>query len=100
MSGCTTTGIGAGSGSGVVIETFEPEFNNVYIKEPVTFQIKIKNAGSVESDKGVLEILGLETESGWEEHTWVGPSSFDRLLAINPEMGTATPSTRCFWRVP
>lgn len=47
-------------GAGVLIESFEPEFPEVYSGEDVRFTLKVRNSGSVKADGGFAELLGLD----------------------------------------
>ncbi len=47
-------------GPGIIIESFTPEFTEVYPGEPVSLEVMVRNTGSVDSEKGSVNILGLE----------------------------------------
>lgn len=65
VSGCTMP-IGptpTGSG-GVVIEAFEPDLqvSEIYSGEPITFQLKFRNTGSVKAENVFAELFGLDED--------------------------------------
>jgi hypothetical protein len=93
VSGCTSGPVGDG-GYGVIITDFAPEFTEYYLGEPVNFQVKIKNTGSTDASQVKVEILNLE---GWES---MGGDycTFEKLIAPNPDMGTAGESKICTFR--
>jgi len=47
-------------GSGLVIESFGSDFQEVYGGEEVTFRVKFKNTGSVKAEDVFAELLGLD----------------------------------------
>jgi len=79
VSGCTTTP----SGSGVVIENFEPDFNDVFSGEKISFQVKLRNTGSVDAKDVQVKLLGLEEWDGSKDCDVSGS-----LLAPSPTFGT------------
>lgn len=86
ISGCVVPGTTTGGAGGVEIKSFETDWDQVYISEPVSFRVLVQNTGSVDSGDGKIDILGLEEWSKLE----CSPSlAFDRLLAPNPDRGTA-----------
>jgi hypothetical protein len=84
MSGCTAPGLSTGTGSGVVIEAFEPDFTNVYINEPVNFQIRVRNTGSFDTPGGKIRVLGLDDWAGE-----ISDITVPGLIAPDATMGTA-----------
>ncbi len=90
VSGCTMPAASQG-GTGVVITDFSAEFPEYYIGEPVNFQVRIKNTGSVDALYVVVELLNLE---GWET-TGSPDCEFEKLIAPNPDMGTSGESRTC-----
>jgi hypothetical protein len=79
-SGCTTVG----TGNGIIIEVFEPDFTSVFIDEPVSFQVKIRNSGSVDSEKGEIKIMGLDKNKWGSEKS----EEMGALLGADPVYGT------------
>jgi hypothetical protein len=47
-------------GAGVIIESFAPEFAEVYSGETVVFNLKVRNSGSIKAEGGFAEMLGLD----------------------------------------
>lgn len=47
-------------GTGVIIESFGPDFPEVYSNEEVKFTLKIKNTGSVKAENCFAEVLGID----------------------------------------
>lgn len=67
ISGCVKTG-SVTKNYGVVIETFQTDFNSYFSGEPVQFQIRISNQGSNNAIIENIEIVGIELgELGWNE---------------------------------
>ena len=60
FSGCINTK--TDNKYGVIIESFEPEFNPVYSGEPVTFYVRVRNTGDVEAEHVHIELLGLDED--------------------------------------
>ncbi|MBI4021244.1 MAG: hypothetical protein HY369_03305 [Candidatus Aenigmarchaeota archaeon] len=73
VSGCTA------SGTGVVIEDFVADFSTVFVKEPVGFQVQVRNTGSQDSPGGEVRLLGLDDWSGQAQ-----PCTVPGLLAGPP----------------
>jgi len=87
VSGCTTLT----SGSGVVIEDFGPEFSSVYGKEPVRFDIKVRNTGSLDSPGGEVVVLGI---GDWTQ-TFGQTCTIPNLLGVDQQTGMPGESFLC-----
>ncbi len=97
-SGCISQS--AASGSGVVIENFEVDFQKVYASENFKLQAKIKNVGSVDALNVFPELYNLQSSSqeGQLEISCDGtcPSEIT-LLAPDAERGTTGETKTCVW---
>jgi hypothetical protein len=99
-SGCISTGNPAGSGQGVIIENFEPDFAKVYAGENFKLQAKVKNIGSVDAEKvypklfNVMGGTGQNFEISCQINDECGCAN---LLAPDPERGTLGGSLSCIW---
>jgi hypothetical protein len=107
VSGCAWLPFGlpqTGTSGGVVIEDFSPDLSEVYTGEPIKFTLKVRNTGSVESEKTFAELLGLDED--WyddfeerfpnEAECRYDGSGFD-LLPPSPDHGTQGESHICTW---
>ncbi len=63
-------------GAGVIIESFQPDFTEVYSGESVTFVMKIRNSGTFKAENGFAEMLGLD-------QTW---KALNEELVLNDEL--------------
>lgn len=95
ISGCTST---IPSGNGIIVETFEPDFTNIFSNEEVTFNIRIRNVGSVDAENTVVKMIGLDE---WSNDAWVGDNCGNgkNLLAGQPTFGTPGESRTCLYRI-
>lgn len=112
ISGCTTTST-VETGNGVVIKEFGPAFSQVYPNEPIIFDLKMKNTGSVNAEGVFAEILGIDQDWYDESFTSGGPwlggeklpdqdecrynEEHGDLLAPNEEYGTEGEVMTCTW---
>lgn len=96
VSGCTQGGSGITTGNGVVIEAFEPDFRQIYSKEPVQLQIKVKNTGSVDAENIDVILLNLDDKE-WGTAVLTGITSKSKLLAPDQDRGTQGGSSSGFW---
>lgn len=102
-------------GSGIVIESFQPELEaeEVYSNEKVTFILKFKNTGSVKAENGYAELLGLDQLWEGAPGTRVNPRNqevfpdeeecqYDKrkivLLPPDPSTGIEGGDHICVWR--
>ncbi len=66
VSGCTSLDFAGGynsntpEGAGVIIESFQSSFSEVFSGEEVIFTVKVRNSGSFRAENGFAEILGLD----------------------------------------
>lgn len=91
VSGCV--GFGGGGvayGTGVVIESFETDFPEVYSTENVNFNLKVRNTGSVSAEDVEARIVGLEE---WKGNRACG--TVDEIIAPNPIYGTQGGTRTC-----
>jgi hypothetical protein len=111
VSGCTSSSVETGNGA--VIKEFAPEFTDIYPTEPVKFNLKIKNIGSVEAEGVFAEILGIDNDWYDSSFTTGGPWLYDEklpdqvacrynqehgdLLPPNEQYGTEGESMTCSW---
>ncbi|MEE9405818.1 MAG: hypothetical protein V3V26_00250 [Candidatus Aenigmarchaeota archaeon] len=100
VSGCTVPGFtSAGGGSGVVIETLEPDFSSVFEGESVQLQMKIKNTGSVDATEVKAAIFGMEKwtlQDKTKGSTCTLAESWS-LLAPDEARGTSGGSKSCIY---
>jgi len=115
ISGCTFPGTVSPveTGSGIVIKEFAPLFSEIYPNEPIKFNLKFKNIGSVKAEGVFAELLGID-------HDWYDPSfttggdwldgqklpdqkacarngEHGDLLSPNEQYGTEGGSMTCTW---
>ncbi|MBN2043229.1 MAG: hypothetical protein JW754_05505 [Candidatus Aenigmarchaeota archaeon] len=81
VSGCTYLGSynynsNTPEGAGVIIESFQPDFAEVYSGEPVKFTMKVRNSGTFSAENGFAEMLGLD-------QTW---KAVNQELVLNDEL--------------
>jgi hypothetical protein len=112
VSGCTfIPGIpnppGTTSGGGVIIVDFNSDFSELYPREKVVFNLKVKNTGSVSAENVFAELLGLDED-------WYGGASelFPResecrwdgdgftLIPSRPEYSVSGETHICTWEYP
>ena len=108
-SGCITTQIN--KNTGVVIESFVTDMQEVYSGEPVSFRVKVKNTGSVDAKNVFAELYGLD-ESWCESTKTCDPRTHELfptekecrydtdgfvLNAPNPLTGSQGDSHVCTW---
>jgi hypothetical protein len=64
VSGCTFPGTTSSveTGNGVVIKEFAPLFSEVYSQEPIKFNLKFKNTGSVKAEGVFAEVIGIDND--------------------------------------
>ena len=58
VSGCTSGG--GGTGPGVVILNFEPDFSSVESQDDVKLYLKIQNQGGMEAKEVEAELTGID----------------------------------------
>ena len=82
----------AGSGTGVVIETFEPDFPQIFTGETAELRMKIKNVGDVDATHAFIRILGIDVLI----FQGSGPGCiFGLLLAPDRTKGTSGETQTC-----
>ncbi len=112
VSGCISSPA-VEKGNGVIIKEFSPTFTEIYPNEPVTFNLKIKNVGSVEAEGVFAEILGIDNDWYDSSFTTGGPWLYNEklpdqvacrynqehgdLLSPNEQYGTEGESMTCSW---
>jgi hypothetical protein len=120
FSGCTIPFIGNNpfnsntpADTGVIIQDFVPDFQNVRSGEEVTFSLKVKNTGSVNAESGFAELLGLDQMWKWnnknvatnvnevfpnEKECWYTVDGRRiSLLPPDPQVGTTGGEHVCTW---
>ncbi len=113
VSGCTFSGSAVETGNGVIIKEFAPTFTEIYPTEPVTFNLKFKNVGSVMAEGVFAEILGIDSDWYDSSFTTGGPWLYNEklpdqaacrynqehgdLLPPNEQYGTEGESMTCTW---
>jgi hypothetical protein len=112
VSGCTSVSP-VEKGNGMIIKEFSPTFTEIYPNEPVKFNLKIKNVGSVEAEGVFAEILGIDNDWYDSSFTDGGPwlhneklpdqaacrynQEHGDLLPPNEQYGTEGESMTCTW---
>ncbi len=120
VSGCTNP-IGPGnvqSGGGITVEFFGPDIqvSEIFSEEPINFQIKFRNTGSVRAEHVFAELFGLDeswccgttgvpNEGSWTTNNEKLPNedgcrytgSGTTLLPPDQQMGTQGESRVCTW---
>lgn len=85
-SGCTSAG--GGTGPGVVILSFEPDFSSVESRDNVRLILRIQNQGGMEAESVEAELTGIDpTEWGVFTRT-KQLGSAGKLISPRPEYGT------------
>lgn len=79
FSGCTQVG----GGSGVIIESFQPDFREVFPEEQVNFRVLLRNIGSVDARDIQVTLLGLEE---WKNN----PSPCTEGVLLAPQQSIAS----------
>jgi hypothetical protein len=116
-SGCTLPSItpfnsDTPPGTGVIVEEFGPDFQNVNSGETVAFKLKVKNTGSVTAENGFAELLGLDQVWRRAAGTTSNPTGENfpdenycryttrqiRLLPEDTNAGITGGETTCSWR--
>jgi len=115
VSGCVIPGTisSVETGNGVVIKEFEPTFSEVYPGEPVIFNLKFKNVGSIKAEEVFAELLGIDQD--WYDESFIegGPwlsneklpdqascrynGNHEDLLPPNQQYGTEGEVMTCSW---
>jgi hypothetical protein len=118
VSGCVFPGFNPSDSktppqTGVLIEDFSPDFQNVRSGEEVKFLLKVKNAGSVKAENGFAELLGIDqvwlnaqktdiSKTGEvfpdEEYCRYNANKKITLLPEDLEAGTTGGGTTCTWK--
>lgn len=108
VSGCTfIPGPSGPTVGGVSIVDFNSDFSELYPKEMVTFNLKVKNTGSVTAEKVFAELLGLdedwyaanEEDPQEDECRWKSETGFT-LAPPRPEYGVDGETHVCTWKYP
>ncbi len=81
------------TGGGLIINTFEPDFLQVYSGEPVNFRLLVKNTGSVDATDVRPVITGVDNwrSAGGTCDEW------NRISASVPYLGIEGGSKNCVW---
>lgn len=90
ISGCIQV---PATGGGLVINTFEPDFQQVYSGEPVNFRLLIKNTGSVDATEVNPIITGVDN---WRI-TGGTCDEWSKISAAVPYLGIEGGSKNCVW---
>jgi hypothetical protein len=75
ISGCTLPPFDDNPKTGVVVEAFTTDFDEVYSGEIVQFTLKVRNIGSVKATGGFAEMLGIDQTWKGVEGTSINPSN-------------------------
>jgi len=98
FSGCTFPGGSqTGSGQGVIIENFEPDFSRVYAGENFKLQMKMRNVGSVNSDMVYTKLYNVNSGNDYEISCKETCANIFSLLPPDPDRGTVGESRTCIW---
>ncbi len=96
-SGCTLLGSSA-AGKGIIIESFTPDFPQIYSTESVQLSIKIRNAGTVDGVLESVQITGVDWEgSGVGAYGGTGSccSMAGKMLPAVPDNGITGETRSC-----
>lgn len=98
ISGCTVPGLTpvTPTGTGVTIDAFEPDFSDVFSREPVQLQLKVSNTGSVDASDVKPSIQGIGT-TDWDVNLISSGCGSFGLLAPDPARGTSGGTKTCIW---
>lgn len=95
ISGCTSSG--AGTGPGVVILSFEPDFTSVETGDDVKLFLRVQNQGGMEAESVEAELTGIDpTEWGVFTRT-KQLGSAGMLISPRPEYGTEGETDTTTW---
>jgi hypothetical protein len=111
-SGCTVPGLGTisipgfgggstvSAGSGIKIESFEPDFQQIYSTESVQLGLKLRNTGTVDGSVEKVELTGIDwtgaTNGG---STGTCGSLKGKMLPAVPDKGITGETKSCTWTV-
>ncbi len=95
VSGCTSAG--GGTGPGVVILGFEPDFSSVESGDDVKLYLRVQNQGGMEAENVEAELTGIDpTEWGvFVKTKYLG--SAGNLIPPRPEYGTEGETDTSTW---
>ncbi len=93
VAGCILDPV-SGYGGGVVIETFDTPFSEVYSGEPVGFRLKVRNTGTRDASSIMPVITGLDD---WVMKSDTCMMGWDTLGAADPSIGSAGGTENCEW---
>ncbi len=95
VSGCTS--IGGGTGPGVVILSFEPDFTSVESNDDVKLYIRVQNQGGMEAENVEAELTGIDPiEWGvFVKTKYLG--SAGNMIPPRPEYGTEGETDTTTW---
>jgi len=100
-SGCTIPGMGTAiaGGKGIVVESFEPDFNQIYSTESVQLSLKLRNAGSVDGELKSIQITGVDWsgQNDFGGSTGTGSCSkiYGKMLPAVPSKGMTGETKSC-----
>lgn len=94
VSGCTLPGGSVTGGKGIIIESFEPDFPQIYSTESVQLSLKIRNAGTVDGIVNDVQLTGVDwTKDG----AGTCESMKGKLLPAVPDKGITGETKNCIW---
>lgn len=96
VSGCTSTG--GGTGPGVVILSFEPDFASVESNDDVKLYLRVQNQGGMEAENVEAELTGIDpTEWGvFVKTKYLGAGT---LEPPRPQYGTEGETDTATWEL-
>lgn len=100
-SGCTLFDPGTPYGDGIVIESFEPDFPEIYSGEKFKLEMMVRNTGSVDAYNVYPRLFNIGNSNAGLEITCQDPLQYQEkaieLLAYDPEDGTQGESQIYIW---
>ena len=99
-SGCTIPGMGGVTGGkGIIIESFEPDFSQIYSTESVQFSLKLRNAGTVDGVVKDIQTTGVDWAQGGFGGMGGGicESAKGKMLPAVPDKGITGETKSCTW---